>query len=275
MKKNITINLFGELYAIDEDAYELLDNYLNSMKRYFSRQTDGDEITDDIEHRVAELLWEKRKAGMSAVNIETVRGIIATIGNPQDIGSEGSGASPTGGYNKQERSDSAGGEWSERVKDFGRQAEQAFTNVTDDVKKRTRGRKLYRDPEQRMLGGVCAGLATYFGDADIMLVRIITLVSIFLPVPTLIVYLVLWIVVPEARTTEDRLRMQGIDVTPENLNEELLRSGLKSGEQGEKPRRSGCLWALIIVIALPVLAIAMLWLSVFLQFLKIIPEMIF
>ena len=275
MKKNITINLFGELYAIDEDAYQLLDNYLDSMKRYFSRQADGAEIADDIEHRVAELLWEKRRAGMSAVNIETVRGIIATIGNPQDIGSEGPGASSAGGYDKQERSDSASGEWSERVKDFGRQAEQAFTNVTDDVKKRTRGRKLYRDPEQRMLGGVCAGLAKYFGDADIMLVRIITLACIFLPVPTLIVYLVLWIVVPEARTTEDRLRMQGIDVTPENLNDELLRSGLKSRELVEKPRRSGCLWALIIVIALLVLPIAMIWLSTIFRLFRFIPGMIF
>ena len=82
MKKNITINLFGELYAIDEDAYELLNNYLESMKRYFSRRTDGAEIADDIEHRVAELLWEKREAGMSAVNIETVRGIGYRLQNP-------------------------------------------------------------------------------------------------------------------------------------------------------------------------------------------------
>lgn len=275
MKKNITINLFGELYAIDEDAYELLNNYLESMKRYFSRRTDGAEIADDIEHRVAELLWEKREAGMSAVNIETVRGIIATIGNPQDIGGEGSDASTEGGYNKQERSGSGTKEWGDRMKDFGRQAEQAFTNATEDVKKRTRGRKLYRDPEQRMLGGVCAGLATYLGDADIMLVRIIVLASIFLPIPTIIIYLVLWIIVPEARTTEDRLRMQGIDVTPENLNEELLRSGLMNGEQAQKPRRSGCLWALIIAIALPVLALALFYLSLFFKFFWHFPSIIF
>ena len=68
MKKNITINLFGTLYNIDEDAYQLLDNYLQSMKRYFSSKDGGEEIADDIEHRVAELLWE-----MQAVSEEYLR----------------------------------------------------------------------------------------------------------------------------------------------------------------------------------------------------------
>ena len=62
MKKNITINLCGVLYNIDEDAYALLDNYLESMKRYFSRQPGGMEIADDMENRVSELLWECRQA---------------------------------------------------------------------------------------------------------------------------------------------------------------------------------------------------------------------
>ncbi|MDE5561116.1 MAG: hypothetical protein K2J00_04835, partial [Bacteroidaceae bacterium] len=60
MKKNITINLFGTLYNIDEDAYQLLDSYLNSMKRYFGSQDSNSEIADDIENRVAELLYEKK-----------------------------------------------------------------------------------------------------------------------------------------------------------------------------------------------------------------------
>ena len=61
MKKNISINLFGTLYNIDEDAYNLLENYLQSMQRYFGRQEGGAEIADDIEHRVAELLWKKKE----------------------------------------------------------------------------------------------------------------------------------------------------------------------------------------------------------------------
>ena len=79
MKKNITINLFGTLYNIDEDAYQLLDNYLQSMKNYFSRQLNGDEIADDIEHRVAELLWEYKEQGIEAVSIEVIKEIIGKI----------------------------------------------------------------------------------------------------------------------------------------------------------------------------------------------------
>ena len=69
MKKNISINLYGTLYNIDEDAYNLLESYLQSMQRYFGRQEGGEEVADDIEHRVAELLWQRRQAGMTAVNI--------------------------------------------------------------------------------------------------------------------------------------------------------------------------------------------------------------
>ena len=73
MKKNISINICGTIYAIDEDAYQLLENYLQSMKNYFRNEEGGDEIADDIEHRVAELLWEYKEKGMTAVNIETVK----------------------------------------------------------------------------------------------------------------------------------------------------------------------------------------------------------
>lgn len=75
MKKNISINLFGTLYNIDEDAYNLLENYLQSMQRYFGRQEGGAEIADDIEHRVAELLWKKKEAGMTAIDIDVVKAL--------------------------------------------------------------------------------------------------------------------------------------------------------------------------------------------------------
>ena len=83
MKKNITINLFGTLYNIDEDAYQLLDNYLQSMKRYFGSKDGGEEIADDIEHRVAELLWEKKEQGIDAISIEIIKEIIGKIGNAE------------------------------------------------------------------------------------------------------------------------------------------------------------------------------------------------
>ena len=88
MEKNITINLFGTLYNIDEDAYQLLDNYLQSMKRYFGTKDGGEEIADDIEHRVAELLWEKKEQGTDAISIEIIKEIIGKIGNAEEIAGE-------------------------------------------------------------------------------------------------------------------------------------------------------------------------------------------
>lgn len=103
MKKNININLFGTLYNIDEDAYNLLENYLNSMQRYFSRQEGGEEVADDIEHRVAELLWKKREAGMTAVDINVVKEIIDTIGSAEDIAGDNNKAENAFAfYNKRE-----------------------------------------------------------------------------------------------------------------------------------------------------------------------------
>ena len=104
MKKNISINLFGTLYNIDEDAYNLLENYLQSMQRYFGRQEGGVEIADDIEHRVAELLWKKHEAGMTAIDISVVKEIIDKIGNAEDIAGDGGNKSENafGNYNRRE-----------------------------------------------------------------------------------------------------------------------------------------------------------------------------
>ena len=85
MKKNITVNMFGILYPIDEDAYELLSRYLSNMRGYFSRQDGGTEIADDIEARVAELMNELRQSGVNAVTIEHVQSIISRIGSPEQL----------------------------------------------------------------------------------------------------------------------------------------------------------------------------------------------
>ena len=76
MKKNICINLFGTLYAIDEDAYQLLERYIENMKSFFSNREGGEEIADDIEHRVAEHLWGLKESGVEAISIEMVKDIM-------------------------------------------------------------------------------------------------------------------------------------------------------------------------------------------------------
>ena len=83
MKRNITINFHGILYSIDEDAYQLLNNYIENIKRYFSKKEDGDEIANDIECRIRELLAEMKRSGTNVVTIENVQEIIKRVGSPE------------------------------------------------------------------------------------------------------------------------------------------------------------------------------------------------
>ncbi len=278
MKKNISINICGTIYAIDEDAYQLLENYLQSMKNYFRNEEGGDEIADDIEHRVAELLWEYKEKGMTAVNIETIKEIINKIGNPADIDGEASSHSETsdGSYDRSEHSENFFSSFGDETSVFGK------------IKKNISTRRFYRNADNKMLGGICSGLADYFGVGDVTIWRLAVLVLAFVGwgfnmsflhhifpfniinftfnflVP--LTYLVIWIVVPEARTAEDKLRMQGMDVNPENIREQVV-----SDSEGNKTERvttgnssSGCLKAILICFAI------LLMLPLFIAFIAVL-----
>ncbi len=220
MKKNISINLFGQLYAIDEDAYQMLECYLDSMKKYFSRQEGGEEIADDIEHRVAELLWERREQGAEAVDLETVKAIIKQIGNPDEIDDN---------ENKTEKADNGdaagtpGEDLGETLKKGMYAAGKATKSAFGKAKEHISHRRFYLDNRDRILGGVCSGLAQYFGGSDPLLWRVATVLLAFISMGfTVILYLLIWMVAPEARTPEERLRMQGKEVNGANLGEQIL-----------------------------------------------------
>lgn len=264
MKKNISINICGTIYAIDEDAYQLLENYLQSMKNYFRNEEGGDEIADDIEHRVAELLWEYKEKGMTAVNIETIKEIINKIGNPADIDGEASSHSETsdGSYDRSEHSENFFSSFGDETSVFGK------------IKKNISSRRFYRNADNKMLGGICSGLADYFGVGDVTIWRLAILVLAFVGwgfnmsffhhifpfniinftfnflVP--LTYFVIWIVVPEARTAEDKLRMQGMDVNPENIREQVVSDseGKKTERVTTENKASGCLKTLLICFAI-------------------------
>ena len=214
MKKNITINLFGTLYNIDEDAYQLLDNYLQSMKNYFSRQLNGDEIADDIEHRVAELLWEYKEKGIEAVSIDIIKEIIGKIGNPSEIDTNNgneqpdqqsqSFASEEQGAGSGQRSNS-GQSAGEAFQNFAHEAGRSANNAFHKAANHFAGRHLYRDPNDKLLGGVCSGIANYLGICDPIWIRLaFILLALFSRLLMLPIYLILWIVVPLAQTPEDR-----------------------------------------------------------------------
>ena len=279
MKKNISINICGTIYAIDEDAYQLLENYLQSMKNYFRNEEGGDEIADDIEHRVAELLWEYKEKGMTAVNIETIKEIINKVGNPADIDD-----SAHTDANNAFTSETNDGQAKENFfSSFGDE-----TSVFGKIKKNLSTRRFYRNADNKMLGGICSGLADYFGVGDVNIWRLAVLVLSFVGwgfnmsffrhffifdminftfnflVP--LTYFVIWIVVPEAKTAEDKLRMQGMDVNPDNIREQVVSdSEVKETERVTTGNKSsGCLKALLISFAI------LLMLPLFIAFIAVL-----
>ncbi len=248
MKKNISINLFGTLYNIDEDAYNLLENYLNSMKRYFGRQEGGEEIADDIEHRVAELLWKKHEAGMTAVDINVVKEIIDTIGNAEQIAGDGGNKAENAfaSYNKRESS------FKEDFRQFADEAERFTRDTYDRGREHVRTHRFYRCADDKVLGGVCSGLAIYFEAGSPLIWRLgaiaLTLLGIGLPLP--IIYIVMWLVTPAAITPEDRLRQQGKEVTPDNLVQQVKND---SEPVIVKDENKGCLVGCLIVAGICIL----------------------
>lgn len=256
MKKNITINLFGTLYNIDEDAYQLLDSYLQSMKRYFGRKEGGDEIANDIEHRVAELLWARKEQGMEAVNLDVIKEIIETIGNAEEIagadGEEGSDDKTSDNYSKETEN--------------GEQYDEATATPWQRFRHYFRDRRLFRDPEDKMLGGVCSGLSYYIGFGDPVLWRLLLLLAFLFHGAGLIAYLILWLIVPEARTPEDRLRMKGVQPSPESINKQILQDQGKMENKhtsGGQSNGSGCLKVLLGLILLPPMLFLLLIIGIF------------
>ena len=94
MKKTLTVNLGGTVFNIDDDAYRLLDNYLSNLKIHFRKEAGADEIVDDIERRISELFAEKLSAGSQVITIADVEEVIARMGKPEDMETEGERAVP-------------------------------------------------------------------------------------------------------------------------------------------------------------------------------------
>ena len=216
MKKTLTINLGGIVYHIDDDAYRLLDNYLSNLKHYFRKQEGAEEIVDDIEMRIAELFAEKVTEGKQVITVSDVEEIIARVGKPEDFGVSDDESEP----HKKEQTASSG---------------QGYTRTTT-------ARRLFRDPDNKLLGGVASGLAAYF-DWDITLVRILMIVLLFVPYcPMIILYIIGWLVIPEARTAAEKLSMRGEAVTIENIGKtvtdgfERVADGVNNYVNSGKPR---------------------------------------
>ena len=188
MNKTVNINLAGIFFHIDEDAYARLQHYLEAIKRSLTNTSGQEEIIHDIEARIAELFSEKIKNEKQVIGLREVDEVISVMGQPEDY-----------------------------VLD-----DEIFED--EPVYRKTRGKKLFRDTENSYIGGVSSGLAHYTG-INALWIRILwILLTVFSTGAFILIYIALWIFVPEAKTTADKLAMRGEPVTISNI-ERKIREG--------------------------------------------------
>ncbi len=176
MKKNIRVNISGQLFNIDEDAYQLLEKYLDSLRSHFKDEEGSKEIIEDIERGISEMMAGLVNANKSVISIEDVDAIIKKMGEPYQIDEE-----PEKPRNESSQA------YSERV--YG-------------------SRRFYRDSDEKVIGGVCSGIGAYF-NIDPVWIRLIFVGLFFLGAISLFAYIILWVIMPEAITTAQKLEMRG------------------------------------------------------------------
>lgn len=162
MKQTYNVNIGGQAYNIDDDAYALLNKYLEDISSRLS-ESDVDSM-EDIEARIAEILDEKISSKMQVVNVEMVRRAMAVIGRPEMFGGQKRGFSHQAGR---------GAHYPPRA------------------------RRLYRSSDNKVIGGVCGGLGEYL-DVDPNLVRVVAAMLLFFGGLSLWVYIIMWIILPKA-----------------------------------------------------------------------------
>lgn len=272
MKKNISINISGIIFHIEEDGYEKLKEYLESINRYFSTFDDSLEIIADIETRIAEIFLSKLKEGKQVIALEDVEALIATMGSIKDFQAAEEDSSFTSTHEVLKEDDESHGEkiFSKKLyRDNNRKLLAGvlsgiafyFTTdplwirllfvllffgvsvlpqiagflflfyivlwivipASDELKEETKIKKMYRDPDGKVLGGVASGIAAYFG-VDVVIIRLLFFITIFVAGTGLILYIILWIILPEAKTLTDKMEMQGQPVTLSNIESNIKKS---------------------------------------------------
>ncbi len=191
MKKIININFQGRIIPIEETAYDILKQYIESLRKYFAKEEGCEEIINDIESRIAELFSDRLKKNTPCITDENVNSVIASIGRPEDL-EEAEGAQDIPG-------NGAGS-----AKDHTASGTGTQQNAQQPYQTTLSGKRLFRSENDKLLGGVAAGLASYFG-IDPSVMRIIFVLFMFLGGSGFLVYIILWIVLPP-RTLVSNIR---------------------------------------------------------------------
>ncbi|MCG7501502.1 PspC domain-containing protein [Tenacibaculum sp. Mcav3-52] len=189
MNKTININLGGFFFHIDETAYQKLKRYLDAIARSLSDDPQGkNEIIADIEARISELLSERITDARQVVNESDIEEIIAIMGQPEDYA----------------------------------EAEEGYSeNTSFNYKRNTSNKKMFRDGDDKFLGGVCSGLGHYF-NIDVVWIRLAFLILTLAGFGFGIIgYIILWVILPEAKTTSEKLQMEGEAVNIDNIEKKI------------------------------------------------------
>lgn len=184
MTKTISINLGGLLFHIDDKAFETLKAYLQSIEKQFKDEKEKREIIADIEARIAELLSERLDRNTDLVTEEDISTVISIMGEPHDFVDD------------------------ENQEPQGASKQQYHRTYST--------KRMYRNPDDRIFGGVCSGLGAYF-NVDSWVFRTIFIIFTIFFFVGFVVYVILWIATPEAITTAQKLEMRGEPITVENI----------------------------------------------------------
>jgi phage shock protein PspC (stress-responsive transcriptional regulator) len=188
MRKTVTITVAGALFHIEEAAYAKLDAYLDSVRAHFASYKDADEIVSDIESRIAEEFSDKLKGRKKVISEQDVDALIQRMGTVKDF----------------EEFDAA-----DKEKEPSSRKEFFTAN-----------RRLFRDTDDQMIGGVASGIAKYFG-IDPTVIRLLFAASVLLGGTGVIIYVILWIVLPEAKTPADKVEMTQGNVTLSAIQQKI------------------------------------------------------
>jgi phage shock protein C len=195
MNRLIQVNIGGLVFQIDEGAYLKLEKYLNAIKKKYENEEGGKEIISDIELRIAEIFTEQAESGR-AIMMQDVERIIETLGQPEDFEEN--------------------------------EAEYSYT-----TEGKQRARRFFRDGQNRMLGGVCSGFGAYF-NVDPLWIRLLFLAAFFFGGTGFLLYIVLWVIMPEAKTTSEKLEMRGERVTVSNIERSIKKGAQKVSDKASE-----------------------------------------
>lgn len=192
MKKTVNVAIGGCSFILDEDAYDILNDYLERSKAAIERTNGRKEVLEELEVKIAdELKW--KLGGKQVVDIAMAQKVIGQLGYPE-------------GYEapeEQEAEQNAG------------PSENPQEN-TEQFEGDRPVRKLFRDPDGKKIAGVCSGLALFLG-IDVVLIRVLFLIALICGSAGFWIYVVIWIAAPEAKTAAEKCELRGIPATAENI----------------------------------------------------------